>query len=65
MQKERERKYVNFFFECVACNRLDLPTSGLMLIARNSTRAQMIEREMSSGQIQKEYICRVDGKFPE
>ncbi|KAI9249841.1 DRAP deaminase [Helicostylum pulchrum] len=47
------------------CNRLDLPTSGLMLIARNSTRAQMIEREMSSGQIQKEYICRVDGKFPD
>lgn len=48
-----------------ACNRLDLPTSGLMLIARNSSRAQKIEREMSSGQIQKEYICRVDGKFPE
>ncbi|KAG2198088.1 hypothetical protein INT47_011923 [Mucor saturninus] len=47
------------------CNRLDLPTSGLMLIARNSSRAQKIEREMSSGQIQKEYICRVDGRFPD
>lgn len=55
----------DFLTTGIACNRLDLPTSGLMLIARNSSRAQKIEREMSSGQIQKEYICRVDGKFPE
>jgi tRNA pseudouridine synthase 9 len=53
------------FFFIIACNRLDLPTSGLMLIARNSTRAQQIEREMSGGHIRKEYVCRVDGKFPE
>ncbi|RCH86434.1 hypothetical protein CU098_009263, partial [Rhizopus stolonifer] len=46
-------------------NRLDLPTSGLMLIARNSARAKQLEREMSAGSIRKEYICRVDGKFPD
>ncbi|CAO3640251.1 unnamed protein product [Mucor fragilis] len=46
-------------------NRLDLPTSGLMLIARNSARAQKIEREMSAGLIRKQYVCRVDGKFPD
>ncbi|KAI7905165.1 pseudouridine synthase [Cokeromyces recurvatus] len=46
-------------------NRLDLPTSGLMLIAKNSARAQRIEREMSGGLIRKEYVCRVDGKFPD
>lgn len=46
-------------------NRLDLPTSGLMLIAKNSARAQRIEREMSGGHIRKQYICRVDGKFPD
>lgn len=49
----------------IAANRLDLPTSGLMLIARNSARAKQIEREMSGGLIRKEYVCRVDGKFPE
>jgi 23S rRNA-/tRNA-specific pseudouridylate synthase len=36
-----------------------------MLIAKNSARAQKIEREMSGGLIRKEYVCRVDGKFPE
>ncbi|KAI8987191.1 DRAP deaminase [Pilobolus umbonatus] len=46
-------------------NRLDLPTSGLMLIAKNSRRAQQLEREMSGGLIRKEYVCRVDGEFPE
>lgn len=48
-----------------AGNRLDLPTSGLMLIAKNVPRAQQIEREMKGGLIRKEYVCRVDGKFPE
>lgn len=53
------------FFTFVAANRLDLPTSGLMLIARNSARAKKIEREMSGGLIRKQYVCRVDGRFPE
>ncbi|KAG0739602.1 hypothetical protein G6F57_005864 [Rhizopus arrhizus] len=46
-------------------NRLDLPTSGLMLIAKNPERAKQLEREMSAGLIRKEYLCRVDGEFPE
>lgn len=57
--------FLNFFLHFVAANRLDLPTSGLMLIARNSARAKKIEREMSGGLIRKQYVCRVDGKFPE
>ncbi|CEI87745.1 hypothetical protein RMCBS344292_02153 [Rhizopus microsporus] len=46
-------------------NRLDLPTSGLMLIAKTPERAKDIEREMVGGKIRKEYVCRVDGEFPE
>ncbi|KAG0175302.1 hypothetical protein DFQ28_001831 [Apophysomyces sp. BC1034] len=46
-------------------NRLDRLTSGLMLIALNSQRAKELEQEMSQGKIQKEYVCRVEGEFPE
>ncbi|KAI8332255.1 DRAP deaminase [Chlamydoabsidia padenii] len=45
-------------------NRLDRLTSGLMLIAKSSLKASHMEHEMSSGNIQKEYVCRVDGEFP-
>ncbi|KAI9018131.1 pseudouridine synthase [Phycomyces nitens] len=46
-------------------NRLDRLTSGLMLIALNAKRAQELEREMTAGKIRKEYVCRVQGEFPE
>ncbi|ORX45656.1 DRAP deaminase [Hesseltinella vesiculosa] len=46
-------------------NRLDRPTSGLMLISKTPEKAAKMEREMSQRNIQKEYICRVDGVFPE
>jgi tRNA pseudouridine synthase 9 len=36
-----------------------------MLVAKNPARAKELEQEMSSGKIQKEYVCRVDGEFPE
>ncbi|CDH49293.1 pseudouridine synthase [Lichtheimia corymbifera JMRC:FSU:9682] len=46
-------------------NRLDRPTSGLMLIGLNSERARQFESQMVQGKIQKEYVCRVVGEFPE
>lgn len=49
----------------VAANRLDRPTSGLMLIGLNSERARQFESQMVQGKIQKEYVCRVVGEFPE
>ncbi|CAO3631180.1 unnamed protein product [Cunninghamella echinulata] len=45
-------------------NRLDRLTSGLMLFGLNSETTKKLHREMNQGQIKKEYICRVDGKFP-
>lgn len=74
------RKELNYdvlfrkFFLCIkshmtliiflASNRLDRITSGLMLISKNTQEADRIGKEMRSGEIQKEYVCRVSGKFP-
>lgn len=49
----------------VAVNRLDRPTSGLIVLGLSVDRARELERAMSAGQIQKEYVCRVEGEFPE
>ncbi|ORE06521.1 DRAP deaminase [Rhizopus microsporus var. microsporus] len=45
-------------------NRLDRSTSGLTLIAKSSQRAAYIKKELRERTIEKEYICRVMGKFP-
>ncbi|KAI9316827.1 pseudouridine synthase, partial [Dichotomocladium elegans] len=46
-------------------NRLDLPTSGLFFVGLNAERARLLSDEMVRGAVQKEYLCRVDGKFPD
>ncbi|KAJ1950017.1 DRAP deaminase, partial [Linderina macrospora] len=46
-------------------NRLDRLTSGLMLIGLNADMARVVERQMVEHRIQKEYICKVKGEFPE
>ncbi|KAJ1926431.1 DRAP deaminase, partial [Linderina pennispora] len=46
-------------------NRLDRLTSGLMLIGLNADMARIVERQMVEHRIQKEYICKVKGEFPE
>ncbi|RUO95646.1 pseudouridine synthase, partial [Jimgerdemannia flammicorona] len=45
-------------------NRLDRLTSGLMLLALNSNKAQQFEQQMKGRNIRKEYVCRVLGEFP-
>ncbi|KAI7902588.1 pseudouridine synthase [Cokeromyces recurvatus] len=45
-------------------NRLDRYTSGLMIICKSSINANSIAEQMRSAEIQKEYLCRVSGKFP-
>lgn len=36
-----------------------------MLISKNSQQANLLGQEMRSGLIQKEYVCRVSGEFPQ
>ncbi|KAJ2498616.1 DRAP deaminase [Coemansia sp. RSA 1972] len=46
-------------------NRLDRLTSGLLLVGLNPNIARNIERDLVAHRIQKEYVCRVQGEFPE
>ncbi|KAI8369659.1 pseudouridine synthase [Blakeslea trispora] len=45
-------------------NRLDIMTSGLMLIAKDPVTADQLGLQMRSRDIEKEYLCRVTGLFP-
>ncbi|CAG0894503.1 unnamed protein product [Darwinula stevensoni] len=46
-------------------HRLDRLTSGLLLIARHANIARSFEVQLRNRELVKEYICRVDGCFPE
>ncbi|KAI8070799.1 pseudouridine synthase [Gongronella butleri] len=45
-------------------NRLDRLTSGVMMIALNAKTAQQLQATMMGGDVEKEYLCRVEGEFP-
>ncbi|KAH8410573.1 hypothetical protein KR009_003809 [Drosophila setifemur] len=46
-------------------HRLDRLTSGLLLFGRNSQKARELEQQIRNRQVQKEYVCRVEGRFPD
>lgn len=46
-------------------HRLDRLVSGVLIIARNKTRARKLEEMIHNRDVQKEYVCRVVGDFPE
>jgi len=46
-------------------HRLDRLTSGVLIFAKSAQRARDLEALMSGRHVQKEYICRVHGEFPE
>lgn len=50
---------------CAAINRLDRLTSGMMIIPLNAPLANVLSKEFAEGRIQKEYIARCRGEFPE
>ncbi|XP_047106611.1 RNA pseudouridylate synthase domain-containing protein 2-like [Schistocerca piceifrons] len=45
-------------------HRLDRLTSGLLLFGRTPKKARSMEHQIRNRQVQKEYICRVEGDFP-
>eukprot|EP00928_Gymnodinium_smaydae_P072112 TRINITY_DN55532_c0_g1_i1.p1 TRINITY_DN55532_c0_g1~~TRINITY_DN55532_c0_g1_i1.p1 ORF type:complete len:484 (-),score=77.15 TRINITY_DN55532_c0_g1_i1:22-1473(-) len=45
-------------------HRLDRLTSGLVLLAKTSAVAQRVSKEIVEGGVRKEYLARVQGKFP-
>ncbi|EDV26051.1 uncharacterized protein TRIADDRAFT_1807, partial [Trichoplax adhaerens] len=45
-------------------HRLDRLTSGILIFARTLQKAQELEKQVRDRQIEKQYVCRVDGEFP-
>ncbi|KAK3931352.1 RNA pseudouridylate synthase domain-containing protein 2 [Frankliniella fusca] len=46
-------------------HRLDRLTSGLLLFGRSPKKARQMEHQIRNRQVAKEYVCRVEGDFPE
>ncbi|KAH8287904.1 hypothetical protein KR018_006963 [Drosophila ironensis] len=46
-------------------HRLDRLTSGLLLFGRTMEKARELEQQIRNRQVRKEYVCRVEGRFPD
>ncbi|XP_013420058.1 RNA pseudouridylate synthase domain-containing protein 2-like [Lingula anatina] len=44
--------------------RLDRLTSGLVIFAKNHTMTNTVSQLVANREVEKEYVCRVDGEFP-
>ena len=47
------------------CNRLDRLTSGVMFIGKHPKAAEEVSEKLRARTVQKEYLARVKGKFPD
>jgi len=57
------------FTECCWCfnvgiYRLDRLTSGIIIFSKTEAKTKELMELMQKRQLQKEYVCRVDGEFP-
>ena len=48
----------------VGIYRLDRLTSGIMIFSKTEAKTKEMMELMQKRQLQKEYVCRVDGEFP-
>ncbi|XP_050309150.1 pseudouridylate synthase RPUSD2-like isoform X3 [Anthonomus grandis grandis] len=46
-------------------HRLDRLTSGLLLFGRSPKKARQMEHQIRNRLVTKEYVCRVEGEFPD
>ncbi|TQE12905.1 hypothetical protein C1H46_001551 [Malus baccata] len=46
-------------------HRLDRLVSGLLILARSASKADYFRQQIEGGMVQKQYIARVAGEFPE
>ncbi|XP_062253856.1 RNA pseudouridylate synthase domain-containing protein 2 isoform X2 [Platichthys flesus] len=53
------------FSELHTVHRLDRLTSGVLLFARTLEASKKLDQLVRDRQLEKEYVCRVDGEFPE
>lgn len=57
--------FILVFHYLQACHRLDRLTSGMVLLAKNPAQARQIIDDISNRLVEKEYVCKVEGEFPE
>jgi len=57
----KENKLKNIY----VCHRIDLLTSGLCIMARSSKVSRELALQISQREVQKEYLCKVTGVFPQ
>ncbi|KAF8378043.1 hypothetical protein HHK36_029376 [Tetracentron sinense] len=48
-----------------AVHRLDRLVSGLLILARSAAKADLFRQQIEAGMVQKQYIAKVVGMFPE
>lgn len=46
-------------------HRLDRLTSGILMFGRTQNKARKLEAQIRDREVSKQYICRVEGKFPD
>jgi len=46
-------------------HRLDRLTSGVLIFTKNAAKSREMEMAISGRNVRKEYVCRVNGEFPE
>lgn len=51
--------------DILTLHRLDRLTSGLLLFAKSTDKAREIEEQIRKRLVEKEYLCKVEGVFPE
>ncbi|XP_030937434.1 RNA pseudouridine synthase 7 isoform X2 [Quercus lobata] len=51
--------------DVLAIHRLDRLVSGLLILARNASKADFFRQQIEAGLVQKQYIAKVIGVFPE
>jgi len=46
-------------------HRLDRLTSGVLIFSKSAAKARLMEQLIKAREVEKEYVCRVVGEFPE
>ncbi len=59
-----ESRIKNLFPDCInqpAVHRLDMETSGILILARNKASHKILEKQFADGQVLKKYVALLDG----
>ena len=59
-----ESRIKNLFPDCIgqpAAHRLDMETSGILILARNKTALKTLQNDFANGQVHKKYVALLDG----